>query len=157
MTGRRARGGTYRIGEVARETGVTVEALRYYERLGILPRSPRTAGGERRFGPDAIARVRFVKQAQGLGLKLREIGDLVAGESGRSTERCRRVHDLLARHIDEIDRRTRDLSALRRVLDEYRERCEAALTRDDDPQCPMLDALDAGAEPAREAQEVPRR
>ena len=67
---------TLRIGEVAHRAGVTVEALRYYERVGLLPRPPRSTGGLRRYRPDVLDRVRFIKQAQTLGLSLREIQQL---------------------------------------------------------------------------------
>jgi MerR family mercuric resistance operon transcriptional regulator len=67
---------TLRIGEVAQQTGMTVEALRYYERKGLLPHPPRSAGGLRRYRSDVLDRVRFIKQAQTLGLSLKEIQQL---------------------------------------------------------------------------------
>src|SRR5688572_13795569 len=106
---------TYRIGEVAELTGLTVEALRYYERLGLLPRAPRTASGRRRYGPEAIDRVKFVKQAQTLGLTLREIRQLVSNGHRRSAAGCQRVHDLLAQHIADVDRQMLELKALKRT------------------------------------------
>lgn len=142
----RADDNRYRIGEVAKETGVSVEALRYYERLGLLPRPLRTARGARRYDAGAIPRVRFIKQAQALGLRLREILELVGGDPRRSGADCRNVHALLNRHIDEIDRRVRELRALRRALADYRLRCEDALAQESDPPCPTLEALTEGTE-----------
>jgi len=132
---------SYRIGQVAKETEVSVETVRYYERFGLLPRPPRTAGGERRYGPEAVARVRFIKQAQSLGLRLREILELV-GDERRSKVGCRKVHAVLTRHLDEIDRRIRDLRELRRTLSGHRLRCEQALAEERDPACPMLVAME---------------
>ena len=142
---------SYRIGEVAKETGVTVEALRYYERLGLLPRPRRTEHGARRYDTGAISRVRFIKQAQALGLRLREILELTSTDPRRSGAGCRSVHALLERHIDEIDRRVRELRALRRTLAEYRLRCEQALAQESDPPCPTLEALTEGTEVATAA------
>ena len=64
----------YRISEVAAMTGITPDALRYYERLGVLPRAQRTAGGLRTYGADVLPRVRFIQQAQALGLALKAAG-----------------------------------------------------------------------------------
>lgn len=135
-------GQTFRIGEVADRTGVTVEALRYYERLGLLPRPPRTTGGLRRYGGDVVDRVRFIKQAQTLGLTLREILQLTRDRHRRSQSGCRRVHDVLARHIAEVDERMAELRTLRRTLTEYLRTCEEALGREAEPECPTLDALE---------------
>ena len=132
----------YRISDVAKQAGVSVEALRYYERLGLLPRAPRTGAGARRYGVDAVARVRFIKQAQTLGLALREIHELIGVERRRSQASCRTVHALLSRHVEEIDRRVQMLRVLRSTLTQYRAECEQALAQDADPRCPTIDALE---------------
>jgi DNA-binding transcriptional MerR regulator len=131
----------YRIGEVARETGVTVETLRFYERRGLLGTPARTAGGARRYDRRAIERVRFVKRAKALGLTLREVATLVGGTEPASRAGCRRVHAMLRQHIDDIERRVAELRALRQTLVDYRRHCEEALQRHDAPRCPTLDAL----------------
>lgn len=133
---------TYRIGEIAERTGLTVDALRYYERMGLVPRPPRTAGGLRRYDRHVLERVRFIKQAQTLGLSLREIHHLIGDAHRRSRAECRRVHDVLARHLGEIDRRVAELQGLRRTLSEYLKACESALGHDTDPECPTLNALE---------------
>lgn len=133
---------TYRIGEVAAEVGATVEALRYYERLGLLPRPPRTGGGLRRYGPEILHRVRFIKQAQTLGLTLREIQQLLGHTRRPSRAGCQRVHDVLVQHIADVDRQMIELRALRRTLADHLKTCEQALGVDADPCCPTLDALE---------------
>lgn len=135
---------TYRIGEVAERTGLTVEALRYYERLGLLPRAPRTAGGLRRYDRRVVDRVRFIKQAQGMGLSLREIQRLNDDTQRRGRAACLRVHDMLAQHIAAVDERIRELRDLRRTLADYLKRCESALNANAEPVCPTLDALGGG-------------
>ena len=133
---------TYRIGEIAGQTGVTVEALRYYERLGLLPKPLRTDGGARRYADHTIERVRLIKQAQALGLTLREVLEVLGDGARRSPARCRNVHGLVTRHIEEIDRRVAELRDLRRTLDAYRQSCEGALRTTSEPACPVLDALE---------------
>ena len=137
---------SYRIGAVAKATGVSVETLRYYERIGLLQRPGRNPGGARRYDADAIRRVRFIKQAQSLGLRLREILDLGVGADrpGAGAD-CTSVLALLTKHIEEIDRRARELRALRRTLSEYRLRCEGALREGRDSRCPTLEALEEEA------------
>ena len=66
-----------RIGEVAARTGVSIDTLRYYEKRQLLPRAPRTAGGFRLFSPEAVERIRFIKQAQALGFSLDEVSELL--------------------------------------------------------------------------------
>jgi DNA-binding transcriptional MerR regulator len=74
---RRAARETYHIGELAARGGVTPDTLRYYDRLGLLPAVTRTDGGFRLYSEAALDRLRFIKQAQSLGLTLHEVGDLV--------------------------------------------------------------------------------
>ena len=133
---------TLRIGEVAQRAGVTVEALRYYERMGLLPRPPRSTSGLRRYRPDVLDRVRFIKQAQTLGLSLKEIQPLTATMHRKSRSTCQRVHDVLTQHMADIDQRVAELGELRGTLNTYRKTCEQALGRETEPACPTLDALE---------------
>jgi DNA-binding transcriptional MerR regulator len=65
------------IGEVARRSGVSIDTLRYYERLRLLPRTRRSSGGFRLFKPEHVVRVQFIRQAQDLGFSLEEIKGFV--------------------------------------------------------------------------------
>jgi len=133
--------GTYSIGEVARLTGVSVEALRYYERRRLLKPPPRTDGGFRRYGSETLAHVAFIKQAQSLGLSLADVLQLSAGLVQRSRASCRRVHDLLAKRVAEIDGRMEELAALRRTLGGHLEACERTLQAREEAPCPTVAAL----------------
>ena len=135
-----------RIGVVATETGVSVETLRYYERIGLLPRPARTEHGARRYGDEAVRRVVFIKQAQTLGLRLREVLDLVGASQRGARADCASVLALLTKHIEEIDLRTRELRALLRTLTGHRLRCEQALREACDTACPTLEALEEEAD-----------
>jgi MerR family mercuric resistance operon transcriptional regulator len=140
---------TYRIGEIAEQTGVSVETLRYYEKRRLLNAPARTQGGFRLYPGEAVQQVRFIKQAQSLGLTLDDVQQLIAGAQGRPrVASCRKVRDLLSRHIEDIDVRISELRTLRQTLQEHKTACDRALGATGDPDCPTIDALD-GPMPAR--------
>lgn len=127
----------YRISQVAQKAGVTPDAIRYYERLGVLPRPPRTAGGLRSYGDDVLPRVRFIQQAQALGLTLKDVKELVANEGRAGHQRCRRVRDLLKMRLGDVNARIREMQAFRRTLRTHLNECERALEQDT-PVCPVI-------------------
>jgi len=119
---------TYRIGEIAQQTGVSVETLRYYEKRCLLTAPPRTEGGFRLYSDDAVQQVKFIKQAQSLGLMLDDVRQLVSGGQRRTQlASCRKVRDLLTRRIEDIDMRIKELREFRRTLHEHLVECEHAL------------------------------
>lgn len=127
----------YRISQVAQRAGVTPDAIRYYERLGVLPRPPRTAGGLRAYGDDVLPRVRFIQQAQALGLTLKDVKELVTNEGRAGQQRCRRVRDLLKTRLADVDERIREMQAFRRTLRSHLSDCERALEQER-PVCPVM-------------------
>jgi DNA-binding transcriptional MerR regulator len=133
----------YRIGQVAERTGVSVETLRYYEKRRLLSAPARTDGGFRVY-PDAVVhQVRFIKQAQSLGLTLDDIQQLTAGQLRRNhAPSCRKVRDLLTRRIQDIDARIKELREFRRTLNEHLATCDQALVSAAEPACPTIEALD---------------
>ena len=108
----------FKIGEVAKRTGVSVDTVRFYERMGLLPPARRTTAGYRSFGPAAVQRILFAKQAQALGFKLHEVAAMLGGmdfsdadctvDALRSTFRTGegrgRLAAVLSRVNDEISR-----------------------------------------------------
>jgi MerR family transcriptional regulator, mercuric resistance operon regulatory protein len=135
---------TYRIGEVADITGVSIDALRYYERRGLIKTPQRTDGGFRRYSTDALHRVSFIKQAQGLGLTLDDIQELL--REHRSQSACERVHALLLKRIGDVDARIKELRELRTTLEIHRQSCERALDCGDHTGCPTLHDLEGTRE-----------
>lgn len=129
-----------KIGEVATRAGVSVDALRYYERMKLLPRAPRTSGGFRLFAPEHIERVRFIKQAQELGFSLEEIKGLLA--TGGADE-CRKVRGLLKRKLSELDDRLKAMKSFRRLLARQLTACDKELKQHGESACcPVLPAED---------------
>ncbi len=126
----------FRIGEVAARASVSVDTVRYYERLKLLPRARRTSGNFRVFGPDSVERVQFIKQAQELGFTLDEIKGLLATGGA---EECRRVHDLLSEKLHELDGRLASMKKFRRVLARHLAECERELREHgQDACCPVV-------------------
>jgi len=124
------------IGEVASRSGVSVDTVRYYERRKLLPLAHRTEGGFRLFTPETVERVRFIKQAQDLGLSLDEIGGLLA--SGNVRE-CERVRDLLRAKLSELDERMRLMRDFRHTLSHHLAACERALKEQGKmARCPVI-------------------
>jgi Hg(II)-responsive transcriptional regulator len=126
-------------GQLAREAGVKVETLRFYERRGLLPPPPRRASGYREYPAEAIDLVRFIQRAQALGFSLREIKELLAlREVPRAT--CGDVVLLARRKADEIDAKIRDLRSIHAALTRLLEDCSgmAPITR-----CPIIESLAA--------------
>lgn len=120
---------TFHIGELAARSGLTADAVRYYERLGLLPPAQRTAGGFRIYAEPALARLRFIRQAQTLGLSLHEIRQLVTHHGEDGVKRCRHVRDLLQSKLSELDGRLSEMQQFRGTLTEYLAACERELSR----------------------------
>ena len=139
----------YRIGELAAETELSRDTLRYYERLGVIAQPRRSRGGFRLYGRDALEQIRFVKQAQSLGLALGEIRTLLSFSGTRAVARCRQVQPVLRARLREIDVRLADLRAFRRSLHKSLEDCERRLATDPDATCPVVTQLERGATRSR--------
>ena len=141
-------GDVLRIGDLAAQSGVSVDALRYYERRGLLRPAGRRAGGYREYAPEAATLVRFIKRAQALGFTLAEVEELV--RLRRDAERpaaALAAREVARAKMHDIDERVRQLSALRAELAELVEACEAVCGAGDPPAagCPIIGALDGGS------------
>jgi DNA-binding transcriptional MerR regulator len=157
--------GALRIGDLARSSGVTVEALRYYERLGLLRPSGRRESGYREYPPDAVRIVRFIKRAQALGFTLAEVEELVRlRERAWEGDAATLLREATVAKLRDIDRRMAELGALREELSTLIAMCDAACpvpvgtpagNGDMDscagaaecspvmpPDCPLVEALD---------------
>ncbi len=97
------------IGELARQAGVNVETVRYYERRGLLDEPPRTPSGYRQYGADDLWRLQFIARAKQLGFTLAEIADLL-GDDGRS---AKGVLEAAQAKLASVDERERELVELR--------------------------------------------
>ena len=132
---------TLTIGELASRSGLTPDALRYYEKLGIIAAAPRTTGGFRVYTVQVLERLRFIKQAQLHGLTLAEIRELLRLDHRHGANQCREVRALLQRKLADLDVRLNELQEFRRTLDEYLERCNRTLADRPDAACPVVEDL----------------
>lgn len=103
------------IGELARQSGVKTDTVRFYEREGLLAKPARTAAGYRVYDPAALDRIRFIKRAQGLGFSLEEIRRILS-LSGRGRETCECVMHMAEASLAEIEAKLRELQTFRDAL-----------------------------------------
>ena len=103
------------IGEVSKASQVPIKTIRYYEELGLIQAIERTTGGFRLFAPDVLLRLAFIKRAQGLGLSLHEIGDILAIHD-QGNRPCHEVTQTLKAKVTEIEQRIAELTLLKQQL-----------------------------------------
>lgn len=126
------------IGGLSRATGCKIETIRYYERVGVLPRAERR-GRYRVFDGAHVERLAFVRRARALGFTLDEVRALVALVGGPGGN-CAQSRALAAGHLAEVRARIADLRAMESILTEAVRRCDAGI----DQSCPLIVTLEAG-------------
>lgn len=124
------------IGDLARVTGTKVETVRYYERVGLLPVPPRTAGNYRSYSQVELKRLSFIRRARDLGFSLDEVRALLALSDDRGSD-CASIDAIARKHMEEVDRKIADLTALRRKLKAIITSCKGGVVAD----CRIIDAL----------------
>ena len=124
------------IGIVAKKIGLSVDAIRFYERNGLLPRPPRTQGGFRRYGENDVETLAFVRRVQGLGFKLREIRGLLRLRGNR-LQPCAPVQRRLEEKLTDVQRKLSDLHKLEHELRVALRSCNKEL-RKRAAHCPIL-------------------
>ena len=103
------------VSQIARQAGVSPDAVRFYEKEGLLPPAPRSPSGYRQYDGSTAQRIRFIKGAQEMGLKLAEIGELLEIQD-RGACPCGHTKTLVERRLEEIDAEMKRLSDLRANL-----------------------------------------
>jgi MerR family copper efflux transcriptional regulator len=127
-----------RTGDLARQGGVNLETIRYYERRGLLPRPPRTPAGYRAFDGEAVRRIRFIKQAQALGFSLEEIRELL-GLRVDPRRSCGDVRRRAEAKLADIEAKIRNLRAMKKTLARFIAACSGSGPVGG---CPILEALE---------------
>jgi MerR family mercuric resistance operon transcriptional regulator len=124
------------IGALSQRTGCNIETIRYYERIGLMPSPPRTAGGHRSYGSVHERRLGFIRRCRELGFSIEEIRVLLGLVDGGDYT-CGEVKAVTDRHIDDVRRKIADLRKLKRTLEKIGAACAGGKV----PQCPIIDAL----------------
>lgn len=104
-----------KIGEVAVASGCHLETIRYYERIGLLPRAHRTGSGYRSYTPEEVDRIRFITRGRDLGFSLEEIRSLLRLAEDPDMS-CEQVDTLARHHLAEIQARQKALRRIAREL-----------------------------------------
>lgn len=127
---------TFLIGTLSKRTGVNIETIRYYERIGIMPAPPRTEGGQRVYDHGHLQRLAFIRRSRELGFSLDDIRALLKLVDGGDYT-CGEVRDMTVAHIADVRKKIADLRRMERVLKDMAAKCEGG----DVPQCPIVEAL----------------
>ncbi len=127
----------FTIGKLSRLSGVGIETIRYYERIRLLPRPPRSRNGRRSFGADSLGALTFIRRCRELGFSLDDIRALLALRA--SERRCSDVKTIAARHLDAVRAKLQTLREMELGLTELVAICPG----DASTECPVLEALDS--------------
>lgn len=128
----------FTVSYLAREVGINLETVRFYERKGLLPKPRRSASGYRLYTTDAVRRLKFIKRAQELGFSLREILQLLAlrmSPKANNAEIRRRTESKIA----EIEKKIKTLESMKQVLRKLVESCSECAPHS---PCPILESLE---------------
>ncbi len=125
------------IGGLAQKSGVNLETIRYYERIGLMPKPDRTEGGHRSYEDSDIRRLSFIRRARELGFSLADIEALMALDEGGGT-RCALARAIAATHLENVESKIADLERFRAVLTATVSKCEGEPANG----CAVLDVLD---------------
>jgi MerR family copper efflux transcriptional regulator len=116
--------GSMTVGALAKQAGVKIDTIRYYERRGLLPKPPRTDSGYRTFTPASVERLRFIRQAQALGFTLAEINQLLTLRLNPGTT-CMDVRKRAEAKIADIEQKIQSLYGMKRALQRLVSSCAA--------------------------------
>ena len=126
----------YLIGAMSQETGVNIETIRYYERIGIMPKPDRTEGGNRQYNHDQLKRLFFIRRCRELGFRIEEIRELLQMVDGDNFL-CGEVHAMTMDHLNSVKKKLSDLRRLEKSLKTMAAEC----SKGDVPNCPVIDTL----------------
>lgn len=128
------------IGELSRRTGVNIETIRYFEKVGLLDAPDRTEGGHRVYAEHHVRALSFIKRARELGFTPKEVRAILnLGGPGRAC--CDEVQEIAVHHLEQVRSKMADLARLERLLASTVERCTGGHV----PECPVIDMLESTA------------
>jgi Cu(I)-responsive transcriptional regulator len=130
------------IGQAATASGISAKMIRYYESIGLVPAAARTQAGYRSYGEREVHTLRFIRRARDLGFSAEQMTELVALWSDRGRASAD-VKAIAIRHIEELERKARELHEMSETLKHLAETCHG----DDRPDCPIIESLAKGDQP----------
>lgn len=129
-------GPNFGIGALSEKTGVNIETIRYYERIGVMPKPPRNSAGHRVYDQEFLKRLGFIKRSRELGFTLDEVRALLRLVDGGDYT-CDEVRALTLLHRTDIRTKIKDLQRLEDTLTEISDKCRGGNV----PHCPIIEAL----------------
>ena len=142
------------IGELARAAGISVEAVRFYERRGLIEQPRRPYGGVRRYPEALVRRIEFIRHAKSLGFTLAEVGEMLA-LSGDDPATCGEVQRLAQGKLALLREKREALRFMESVLETLLEDCRRHAG--DEGHCPILEAVEEGIAERPGTPRTPRR
>lgn len=127
---------TLNIGQLASAAETPAATIRYYEKIGLLSSPTRTAGNYRRYGADDLARLTFVRRARDIGFTIEQVRNLLDLSDQKETDCCT-VMQLTRQHLEEIEQKISDLTALKQQLTGLLGSCQGGRVAD----CRIIDGL----------------
>jgi Hg(II)-responsive transcriptional regulator len=130
------------IGTLAKQAGVGVETVRFYERKGLITKPARSGSAFRHYGPDEIQKIRFIKRAQELGFTLKESKEIMEVNKTAGKLTCSDVSSKAQSKIAEIEEKIRDLKKIKRSLGELVKACSEG--QDAMSECRIMECFKPG-------------
>ncbi len=130
------------IGQVAQQTGLSVDAIRFYEKEKLLPKAVRSPGGFRLYGNHHIEQLHFIQRAQTIGFSLGEIRELILIQ-GDQVETCSHVRDLIQQKLATVQQKMTELARIEGQLKEALQKCNRQLRKTPalHDRCPVLEII----------------
>jgi Cd(II)/Pb(II)-responsive transcriptional regulator len=130
----------FKIGQLAAETGSTVETIRYYEQQHLLPQPARSAGNYRLYGEEHVIRLQFIRRCRSLDMALDEIRTLLDFRDAPRPD-CGGVNAVVDKHLSHVANRIDELKLLQLQLQALRDQC---VTTRSTAECAILRGLSQG-------------
>jgi len=122
------------INKLAKELGINIETIRFYERKGLIDQPSKPTMGYRHYSDQILGRIRFIKRAQELGFTLEEVANLLV----LNDQPCHKVQELAENKLSTVKAKIKDLRKLETALDNLLDECRS---NDDSSHCPVIDSL----------------
>lgn len=131
------------IGKVAREAGVNIETVRYYEKRGLIPQPPRTCSGYRQYPEKIVQRIKFIKRAQELGFTLKEVQKLLAISDHETGLVSHEIQQFAREKVLQLERKIAGLVQIKLMLESLLSKCKGSGPIQ---ECPIMEKLCKGGE-----------
>jgi len=125
-------------GQLAKKTGVNPETVRYYEKMGLLPKAIRTESGYRLFSEEDVKRIKFIKRAKELGFTLKEIKELLQLRFETEGE-CREVREIAEIKLKDVQKKIEDLEKIKSILEDLINQCPS---KGSILNCPIISSIE---------------